>query len=43
VHWQGRIVGQIDIDSDARAAFSEEDLASLRSAAELIAPLFVGA
>ncbi|MHB8572406.1 MAG: GAF domain-containing protein [Candidatus Dormibacteria bacterium] len=36
----GRIVGQIDIDSDVPAAFTDLDLHSLEQAARLIAPLF---
>lgn len=36
----GEVVGQIDIDSDAPAAFTTADIRSLEQAAELIAPLF---
>jgi GAF domain-containing protein len=34
----GRVVGEIDIDSDRPAAFGEEDRAFLEQVAELIAP-----
>ncbi len=40
VHRDGRVVGQIDIDSDAPGAFTAEDVAGLEKAAQLIAPLF---
>jgi L-methionine (R)-S-oxide reductase len=35
---EGRVVGEIDIDSDRAAAFGEEDRAFLERVAELIAP-----
>ena len=35
----GRVVGEIDIDSDRRAAFSEEDRTFLERVAELLAPV----
>jgi GAF domain-containing protein len=40
VRREGEVVGQIDIDSDAPAAFTEADISSLEEAARLIAPLF---
>ncbi|HXZ99438.1 MAG TPA: GAF domain-containing protein [Candidatus Binatia bacterium] len=40
VRRDGRLVGQIDIDSDVPAAFTAEAVRSLQAAAELIAPLF---
>lgn len=40
VRHDDRVVGQIDIDSDVPHAFSSEDVASLRAAAVVIAPLF---
>jgi len=40
VRREGRVVGQIDIDSDIPGAFGADTLRSLRRAAELIAPLF---
>ncbi len=36
----GRIVGQIDIDSDVPSAFTTQDVHDLEVAADLIAPLF---
>jgi L-methionine (R)-S-oxide reductase len=36
--YEGRVVGEIDIDSDRPAAFSHEDSAFLERVAELIAP-----
>ena len=38
---EGRVVGEIDIDSDRPAAFGEEDRAFLERVAELIAPCIV--
>src|SRR3989440_13107802 len=35
---EGRVVGEIDIDSDRPAAFGDEDKAFLENVAELIAP-----
>jgi len=35
---EGRVVGEIDIDSDRPAAFTEDDRAYLERVAELIAP-----
>ena len=40
VHRDGRVVGQIDIDSDVPDAFTAEDVSCLEEAAKLIAPLF---
>jgi GAF domain-containing protein len=40
VHRDGRVVGQIDIDSDVPDAFTAEDVNGLEEAAKLIAPLF---
>jgi GAF domain-containing protein len=39
VHRDGRVVGQIDIDSDVPDAFTAEDVSGLERAAELLAPL----
>ena len=39
---QGRVVGEIDIDSDRPAAFGEDDRAFLERVAELIAPRVKG-
>ena len=36
---EGRVVGEIDIDSDTPAAFGGEDRAILEGVAALIAPL----
>ena len=36
---EGRVVGEIDIDSDRPAAFGEDDRAFLEHVAELLAPL----
>ncbi|MGZ4256579.1 MAG: GAF domain-containing protein [Gaiellaceae bacterium] len=36
---EGRVVGEIDIDSDRPAAFGEDDRAFLERVAELLAPL----
>jgi GAF domain-containing protein len=36
----GRVVGQIDIDSDVAGAFTAEDVSGLEAAARLIAQLF---
>jgi L-methionine (R)-S-oxide reductase len=36
---EGRVVGEIDIDSDRPAAFGEEDRVFLEHVAELLAPL----
>jgi L-methionine (R)-S-oxide reductase len=38
IAYEGRVVGEIDIDSDRQAAFGEEDRAFLERVAELIAP-----
>ena len=38
IAYDGRVVGEIDIDSDRPAAFGEEDRAFLERVAELIAP-----
>jgi L-methionine (R)-S-oxide reductase len=38
ISFEGRIVGEIDIDSDRPAAFTEEDRAFLEHVAELIGP-----
>jgi GAF domain-containing protein len=40
VRREGEVVGQIDVDSDAPAAFTTADISSLEDAAQLIAPLF---
>lgn len=40
VRRDGRVVGQIDIDSDVAGPFSDAAVSDLRAAAELIAPLF---
>jgi GAF domain-containing protein len=40
VRHEGGVVGQIDIDSDVRDAFTAEDVDGLEEAAKLIAPLF---
>ena len=40
VHRDGRVVEQIDIDSDVPDAFTAEDVNCLEEAAKLIAPLF---
>ena len=39
---EGRVVGEIDIDSDQPAAFGDADREFLERVAELIAPLSVG-
>nr|4MN7_A Chain A, Structural and biochemical analysis of type II free methionine-R-sulfoxide reductase from Thermoplasma acidophilum [Thermoplasma acidophilum DSM 1728]4MN7_B Chain B, Structural and biochemical analysis of type II free methionine-R-sulfoxide reductase from Thermoplasma acidophilum [Thermoplasma acidophilum DSM 1728] len=39
VRYQGEPIGEIDIDSDKKAAFSKEDEAMLSSIADLMAPL----
>ncbi len=39
---EGRVVGEIDIDSDQPAAFGDDDREFLERVAELIAPLSVG-
>ncbi len=39
--WQGRVLGEIDIDSDAAAAFSAADKELLEAIAALIAPKLV--
>ena len=39
---EGRVVGEIDIDSDQPAAFGDDDREFLEHVAELIAPLSVG-
>ena len=39
IHRDGRVVGEIDIDSDRPAAFGDDDRAFLEDVAELIAPL----
>ena len=39
VHRDGRVVGQIDIDSDVPDAFTPEDVIGLEKAADLLAPL----
>ena len=39
IHLDGRVVGEIDIDSDRPAAFGDDDRAFLEDVAELIAPL----
>jgi len=39
VRREGRVVGQIDIDSDVPDAFTTEDVLDLEAAAELLAPL----
>jgi L-methionine (R)-S-oxide reductase len=38
IAYEGRVVGEIDIDSDKPAAFTEEDRTFLERVAELIAP-----
>jgi L-methionine (R)-S-oxide reductase len=38
ISYEGRVVGEIDIDSDERAAFGEEDRAFLERVALLISP-----
>jgi putative methionine-R-sulfoxide reductase with GAF domain len=38
IAYEGKVVGEIDIDSDTPAAFTEEDRALLERVAELIAP-----
>jgi GAF domain-containing protein len=38
IHRDGRVVGEIDIDSDEPAAFGEDDRVLLERVAELIAP-----
>jgi L-methionine (R)-S-oxide reductase len=38
IAYEGRVVGEIDIDSDRPAAFGDEDRAFLERVAELIAP-----
>jgi L-methionine (R)-S-oxide reductase len=38
IAYEGRVVGEIDIDSDRQAAFGEEDRSFLERVAELIAP-----
>jgi L-methionine (R)-S-oxide reductase len=38
ITYEGRVVGEIDIDSDERAAFGEEDRAFLERVALLISP-----
>ena len=40
VHRDGRVVGQIDIDSDVPDAFTAEDVNCVEEAAKLVAPLF---
>jgi GAF domain-containing protein len=40
VHRYGRVVGQIDIDSDVPDAFTAEDVNCVEEAAKLVAPLF---
>jgi L-methionine (R)-S-oxide reductase len=39
IHRDGRVVGEIDIDSDRPAAFGDDDRAFLEDVAELVAPL----
>ena len=38
ISYEGRVVGEIDIDSDRPAAFTDDDRAFLEHAAKLIAP-----
>ena len=38
ISYEGRVVGEIDIDSDRPAAFTQDDRAYLEHVAELIAP-----
>ena len=38
ISYEGRVVGEIDIDSDRPAAFTDDDRAFLEHVAELIAP-----
>jgi len=38
IAYEGRVVGEIDIDSDRPAAFAEEDRAFLERVADLLAP-----
>ncbi len=40
--WGGRVVGEIDIDSDQLGAFSQDDQRFLEAVAELLAPLAPG-
>jgi GAF domain-containing protein len=38
ISYQGRVVGEIDVDSDERGAFDEEDRAFLERVALLVSP-----
>ena len=42
IRLNGRAIGEIDIDSDARDAFSEKDKSFLTEVAKLMAPLVTG-
>jgi GAF domain-containing protein len=39
IRWQGRIVGQLDVDSDTAGLFGAEAMQALKAAGEVIAPL----
>ncbi len=39
IRYQGKVLGQIDVDSDTAGEFGEEAMRSLRAVAEIIAPL----